>query len=293
MTEKSGDKTVVALRRVGLVLGGGLLLLSVGLAWFGPREDKTFYMQVTQSQDGKEEDQPKTAVSDSVLALFTSSKKKKELEMQSETAKKRKIFVVKYSAPQVVGVSDKGPKAILSGAKLVGFLLNSIDTRSSSPVRVRIAKGGESNGVEIEKGSVLTGQFSYNGSGDRIYISFTRLDTSEGEPKEIRALALDSGTYKAGISGEVHFDAGLKTAASLGLTMFSGMADVMTEKESLGDSLNGVQVKSSMRNALLQGLSHSAQEQAGRMQNELNSASDYVIVPEGKEMIIELAEDFK
>ena len=291
----SGGKTIVVIQRVGAVAGGGLLLLAVGMAWFGPAEDRTFYMQTTQTQNRGEEklESPGTAVSGPVAALFNNSERRKESEERTAMAKEQKRVVIKYYAPQIIGASNKAPKAIRSGTKLVGFLLKAIDTRAPSAVHVRIAQGGEVNGVEIEKGSVLTGKYSYAGSGDLVFVSFSRLDTPDGEPKKIQAQALDSGTYSAGISGEVHSDAGIKTAASLGLTMFGGMADVLTEKESLGFSQNGVQAKSTMRNALLQGLSRSAQEQTGRMQNEINSAKDYVVIPEGKEMIIELTEDFK
>lgn len=291
----SGGKTIVVLQRVGAVAGGGLLLLAAGMAWFGPAEDRTFYLQTNETQNRGEEEpgNPGTAVSGSVAALFTNSERKKELEARAAMEQKRKRVVIKYYAPQLVGMSNKTPKAIRSGAKLVGFLLKAIDTRAPSPVHVRIAQGGEVNGVEIEKGSVLTGQYSYGGSGELVFVSFSRLDTPEGEPKKIQAQALDSGTYTAGISGEVHSDASVKTAASLGLTMFAGMADVLTEKESLGAAQNDVQAKSTMRNALLQGVSRSAQDQTGRMQNEINSAKDYVVIPEGKEIIIELTEDFK
>lgn len=291
----SGGKTIVVLQRVAVVAGGGLLLLAVGMAWFGPAEDRTFFMQTTQTQSrsDKEQGTTGTALSGPVAALFSNSEKKKESEQRAAMEQKRKHVAIRYYAPQLIGSSNKAPKAIRSGAKLVGFLLKAIDTRSPSPVHVCVVQGGEVNGVEIEKGSVLTGQYAYGGSGDRIFLSFTRVDTPEGEPKKIQAQALDSGTYTAGISGEVYSDAGVKTAASLGLTMFAGMADVLTEKESLGFAQNGVQAKSTMRNALLQGLSRSAQEQTDRMQNEINSSRDYVVIPEGKEMIIELTEDFK
>lgn len=292
----SGGKTIVVLQRVGIVAGGGLLLLAVVMAWFGPAEDKTFYMQNVRARNPGDRvpDIPSTtAVSKPVAALFTSGEKKKEDDERNELEQRKRRVAIKYHAPQLVGVSNKSPKAIRSGRKLVAFLLKAIDTRSPSTVQVRIAQGGEVNGVEIEKGSVLTGQYSYPGSGTVVFLSLMRLDTPEGEPKKIQAQALDSGTYVAGISGVVHSDAGVKTAASLGLTMFSGMADVLTEKESLGFAQNGVQAKSTMRNALLQGLSQSAQEQTGRMEREITSAKDYVVIPEGKEMIIELTEDFK
>lgn len=286
---------MVALRRAGALAGGSLVLFAVAMAWFGPAEDRTFYVQTTQRQTREEEDQEASiaTVSAPVGALFASSERKKESEQRQELERSRKRVSIKYYAPQLIEAKNKAPKAIRSGSKLVGFLLSTIDTRSPSPVRVRISHGGESNGIEIQKGSVLTGQYSVGGSDGRVFVSFSRLDTPDGEAQRIQAQALDSGTYTAGISGELRSDAGLKSAASLGLTMFAGMADVLTEKESLGFAQNGVQAKPTMRNALLQGLSRSAEEQTGRMAAEINSAKDYVVVPEGKELIIELTEDFR
>lgn len=293
--EVSGGKVVINVRNVGVAAGGCLLILAVGLAWFGPMEDRTFYVQVNQGLggDGEKSELAGSTVSDSVASLFSNSAKKMSEEKKMEESRQRKHVAIKYLAPQVIGTQSKGSKTIRSGAKLVGFLLNAIDTRTSSLVRVRIAKGGEVDGVEIERGSVLAGQYSYSGDGNRVFVSFSRIDTPDGEPKRIQAVALDSGSYTAGISGEVFSDAGLKTAASLGLTMLSGMADVMTEKESVGMSTDSVQAKSTMRNALLHGASRTAQEQTGRMQQEINNSKDYVVVPEGKEMIIELTEDYK
>lgn len=290
----SGGKTVVVLKRAGAVLGGGLLLLALAMAWFGPREDKTFFVQSNQSQKsgGTTENIP-VSIPGEVGALLDNGKKKLASDQKAEALRKQRRVIVKYSAPQLVGAKGNVPKAIQSGAKLVGFLLNSIDTRSPATVRVRVSQGGEMAGVEIERGSILSGQFSYPGSGDRLYLNFLMLETPDGEPKKIQAQALDSGSFNVGIVGEEHSEKGTKVAASLGLSMFSGMADVLTEKESLGPAQNGVQAKSTMKNALLQGLSRSAQDQTGRMASEIGSSKDYLTVPVGQEMIIELTQDFK
>lgn len=292
--QASGGKTTVVLKRVGIVAGATFLVGALGMAWFGPSEDRTYYMQTTQAQTQKGAPQEVPgALSGAIAALFDSGQKKMVNDRRNEVAKKQQKVAIKYFAPQIIGVKGNAPRAIRSGAKLVGILMTTIDTRAPSPVRVRIAQGGESGGVEIEKGSILTGQYSYSGSGDRISVSFMRLDSPDGETKRVQAQALDSGSYTAGIFGELHSDGSMKVAAQLGLTMFSGMADVLTEKESLGFSQNGVQAKPTMKNALLQGFSRSAQDQASRTASEINSVKDYVIVPEGKEMIIELTEDFK
>ncbi len=264
------------------------------MAWLSPNEDHTFYRETNESQPAHQS----TAVNGSATAgrmteLFNSGSRKLETEKREEAQRKHKMVVIKYSAPQVLGSKSQEAKAIKMGSKLVGFLVNAIDTRSPSLVRVRLPHGGESAGIEIEAGSILTGQFSFAGSDDKIFISFSRLDSPEGEARPIHALALDSATYTSGIQGEVYSSAGVKVAAQLGLSMFSGMADVLTEKESLGTAVNGVQAKPTMKNALLQGTSRAAQDQSSRTASQIDSAKDYMILPAGKEMIIELTEDYR
>lgn len=292
--EQSGGKRIIILKRV--IKYGGILFLSLALvmAWLGPKEDNTYYAQSSESFDDDSADiEVAGVVSGAIASLLFSGKKKLSDEKAREAARNRRRNVIKYSAPQIIGKKPNVQPAMKSGTKLVGFLMTAIDTRAATPVRVRVVRGGQFEDVVIERGSVLTGDFSYSGEGSKIYLSFSRLDTPDGEAKSILAQALDLGTYTAGIKGETHSTQGTKQAARLGLTMFSGMADVMTEKESLGSSLNGVQAKSNMKNALLQGLSRSAQDQSEKMAEKVESEQDYLTVPEGKEMIIELTEEYK
>lgn len=289
--EVSGGKRVLLLRRIGIYGGVGIFVLTALTALFGPKPDRTFYGQTSSRQ--KVDDEVPGYVSNAMAQLFINGKKKQTEAQRADAMAKQKRTSIRYFASQLIGPKANVPRSIQSGAKLVGFLLNAIDTRAPSPVRVRISQGGEVNGVEIAQGSVLSGQFSYPGDGDQLYITFSRIDTPEGEPKRIQAQALNAGTYTPGILGESHSDSSAKTAAQVGLTMFAGMTDVLTEKESLGATYGGVQAKPTMKNALLQGLSRSAQDRANQTASEIGSAKDYLIVPEGKEMIIELTEDFK
>ncbi len=291
--EKSGGKTIVALRKVAptaifVVLGGAALL-----AWLGPKQDHTYYRQTAGAQkQAVEEEQGKPTVSASIAALFSNGKKQKEAEQRNQAEKKKKKVAIRYFAPQVLGSNLKGPKAIKSGSKLIGVLLNPIDTRAPSVVRVKIPQGGEASGIVIEQGSTLVGQYSYSGDNDRVYFTFSRVDSPDGESRRIAAVGLDAKDYTPGVSGEEFTGTGVKVAATMGLNMFAGMADTLTDRESLGNSLNGVQAKPSMKNALLQGATRASQDQANRTASSIDEVKSYVIVPEGKEMIIELSEDF-
>ncbi len=265
-------------------------VFGVSMAWFGPGDDHTYYRQAVET--ARRESIGEGVESPGILAgLFNSGQKKSADQRREDADKSKRKVAIRYFAPQVIGVNAKGPKSIRMGAKLIGFLMNPIDTREPSLVRALLPHGGEAGGAEIEKGSVLYGQFSYAGASDKVQVSFSRLDTPDGLSKKIAAVAVDASDYTVGLRGEEFTGGGVKLAAGMGLTMFSGMADVLTEKESLSGS--AVQAKPTMKNALLQGFSRAAQDEAGRTKEEISSAQGYVVIQEGKEMIIQLTEDYR
>jgi hypothetical protein len=291
---ESGGKRTIYVKRAAFTGAGFVLLSALLAAWIAPSGDHTYYNETSEPQTKLARNDMLSKLDPGQMAgLFNNGEKQKEADDRHESEQRRKRITIKYGAPQIIGVASNDSRAIKIGSKLLGFLLTAIDTREPSLVRVRIPNGGESNDVEIEKNSVLYGSYSYSGQGDKVTLNFTQVISPDGETQKLSAQALDPENYTAGIKGEEFSGAGLKVAAGLGLTMFAGMADVLTEKESLGYSQNAVQDKPTMKNALLQGASHAAQDQAGRTSSEINSTKDYVVVPEGKEMIIQLTQDFK
>lgn len=264
------------------------------LAWLSPKDDRTHYQQGAANPLKQEsrEDSGRPAVVPSVAALFGNGEKQRQIDQKRENEAKHKKVSIRYFAQQVLGSDPRAPKLIKAGAKLIGVLMNPIDTRAPSIVRVRIPRGGEAGGVTIEPDSVLIGQYSYPGGSERVYLTFSRLDSPDGDSKKISATALSSSDYRPGITGEEFTGNGVKVASSLGLTMFSGMTDTLTERESLGSAFGGVQAKPSMKNALLQGLSQATKDQASRTASAIGQEKDYIIIAEGQELIIELLEDF-
>lgn len=296
--EDSGGKKTLSLKKAGVSLVS-LFLVSVSLmAFFSRGNDITFYRKTSQPQlapqskdiSDKSLNAKRKTVTD---LLFKQGEKKKEQDKLQAQAKARQHSEIKYFAPQLLDGNTKGNKAIRAGAKLLGFLLNNIDTRDPSVVRVLLPKGGESMGVEIPSGSILSGQFSYSGNGDKVFIVFHRLDTSEGKIQKVNARALDSQDYSSGVRGERYSENGIKIASQMGLSMFSNMTDTLIDKEALGMGANAVQAKPTMKNALLHGMSKAAQDEAGRTSSEIQSLKDYVIVTEGKEIIVQLLEDYR
>ncbi|MFZ4402792.1 MAG: TrbI/VirB10 family protein [Pseudobdellovibrionaceae bacterium] len=290
---ESGGKKSAATKRLFTSLAILFLVGVIVLAWLSPNENHTFYQRTNQSVNHTSGATTKDQGAVPNNPLFTNGQKKMNDEKRAEAEKSKHRVAIKYFAPQVLGQKSNEPRTIRTGSKLLGFLMNAIDTRESSMVRVLLPRGGESSGVEIEAGSILSGQFSYSGSGDKVFINFHRLESATGHLKKIVAQALDSRDFSVGVRGEVQSDNTLKLASQVGLSMFASMAEVLTEKESIGSSQNGIQAKPTMKNGLLQGMSRTAQDQAGRTSSEIQSIKDYVILPEGKEMIIQLTEDFQ
>lgn|GEM_PF-5405779 len=294
---KDGGKNLLILKRVG-ISSGGLFMVVAGFAtWIsGGSEDRTFYNSQSGSlvsKDGASPTGSEAMTAKEVQRLLNSGSQQLAEQKRRETLGRKRVASVKYYASQLVGQNSKAPKAIQTGARLLGFLITSIDTREPSLVSVVLPHGGVSDsGVEIPKGAVLMGSFSYRGGGNKVAISFSRMDTPDGDRVSIAAVGLDVADYTAGVRGEIHSDESLKVASSLGLSMAASMTDVLTERESLG-SFGSAEAKPTMSNALLQGVSNVAKEQSGRISDQINGTEDYVFIPKGKEVIVQLTEDYK
>lgn len=290
----TGAKKTINLERTGTAMASILLAIAICSAFFSKDTDRNFFIQSHEIQERKSELSQLNGSQGKGLKLFSYGLTQLTEQKKMEAARKRGEISINYFAPQVIGMNSKSAKSVKMGAKFLGFLLTSIDTRESSMVSVVLPQGGTSDsGFEIPKNTVLIGSFSYRGDGDKVSLSFSRLDTPDGDSLRIAATGLDAADYTAGIRGEVHSDDGLKVASTLGLTMAASMTDVLTQREALGTSMGPAQAKPTMQNALLQGISQSAKDQAGRTSEEINSTKDYVFIPKGKEVIVQLSEDLK
>lgn len=289
----SGGKRSINRKRAGIAGGSFVLSLAALGAILSPSEDTTFYTQSTNpARDSEETEANGGQVANELQGVFAGGSRTFLEQQRLDALKRRNAVKIKYFAPQVIGVASKGPKAIRTGAKLLGFLLTSVDTREPSLVSVVLPHGGVSDsGVEIPKDSVLIGNFGYRGDGSKVSLQFSRLDTPDGDSIKISAVGLDAADYTAGIRGKVFSDNAVKVASNLGLNMAASMTDVLTEREALS-AFGPAEAKPTMKNALLQGISGAAKDQAGRTSEEINSSQDYVFIPKGKEVIVQLTEDF-
>lgn len=177
------------------------------------------------------------------------------------------------------------------GSNLIGELVATIDTRDPSQmVRVVLPFGGKSKdgSSELPKGTVLLGQASYPGKGEKVFIQFQQALLPDGKPIKLSAVALDPKDYSSGVTGDIQSQAKTRAMAVVGLGIASAMGDVLTEKEALGQGYQ-VTAKSNLKNAILAGASKAAEVEMGNLQQESN-AQDYIQVEAGSVVIVSLTQ---
>ncbi len=210
---------------------------------------------------------------------------------------------IQYKATQVIGADSEidSSNFIPIGTNFIGQLLTGIDTRdANSMIKVILPYGGSFKGRgKIPKNTLLLGVARYSGKGEKICIKFDRGVTPDGKEFKIEAQALTTKDYSPCIRGEYHSSTGVRVATTLGLTMVSGMTDVLTKKVAIGN--NGpfggsqtVTADSTMKNALLHGTSKVAEMEAKRQAQRLNQeGQEYITLDSGKDLIVSLTRTFK
>jgi Bacterial conjugation TrbI-like protein len=202
---------------------------------------------------------------------------------------------MKYKAVQVVNRTGDDPERTLPiGSSFIGQLVKAIDTRDTNDlVRVVLPYGGSfDHDRRIDKGSMIFGRVNYPGQGEKVYIQFNRLLFPDGREFKIEAEALSSTDYSSGLVGVEHDGTAGRILATTGLTMLSGITDVLTEKESLS-VFEPPTPKSTLHNAFMNGISKSAQTEGQRESDKVADQKEYVTIPSGQDLIVGLTETFK
>jgi len=198
---------------------------------------------------------------------------------------------IKLMAKQVITRDDlpREDSSLPTGSNFIGKLISSIDTRDAKQfIKVLLPYGGSFNGKKIlDKDTMLLGTAQYMGNGEKVYLTFTKAILPNGQEMEINAQALDPSDYSSGIQGEYHGTAGVRIATTLGLSMVSGMTEVLTEKKVHGES-GAITPKATMKNALYHGVSKVSEMEASRQASELGQEKAYITVEAGRDLIISL-----
>lgn len=198
---------------------------------------------------------------------------------------------VRYRAKQVIGPGESVDR-IPRGSNFVGKLLGSIDTRAPQSVQVILPYGGSGkSGGSIPPETILFGQASYSGQGDRVYLNFDHGVLPDGQEIAIQARALSSKDYTPGVVGDFHSNTGNRIASVLGLSMVGGMSEVMVEKEALGQTYMATP-KATLKNGFYNGVSKVTQMEAGIQAEKLAQTPEYVTVEAGADLIISLISSY-
>ena len=203
----------------------------------------------------------------------------------------RKAHKIEYKAQQVI--ERKGADSFTAklpiGTNLIGKLLTGIDTREVKQLyKVFLPYGGKSkHGGSISRNSILFGTVNYPGKGKKVFMQFSKALLPDGKEVELKAQALNAKDYSPGLVGEFHSKAIERVASTLGLTMLSAITDTLTEKQAL--SAEGtVTPKATAKNALYQGIAKASEVEAQRQMGELGNVQEYVTIPAGQELIVNL-----
>lgn len=202
-----------------------------------------------------------------------------------------------YRAPLVVereGVELIGGESLPIGTNLKGQLLTAIDTRETKQLyKVLLPEGGgDLRGGFISRGSLLFGHISYPGRGRKVFMSFSKALLPEGREVPIMAQALNAKDLSPGLVGDFHGKAKERVASTLGLTMLSAMTDTLTQKKGSGFHRD-LTPKATLKNAFYQGVSQASEMEAKRQADQLANQPEYVTLPAGTEMIVNLLETYR
>lgn len=294
---EEGGKEVFDTKRMkyhASIIVGLIILLQIFSS-----EDESILGKSFRPFDKSESSQKMSKVGDAE-ALVTAHEK--EALAQGRVVKTGVSFrptKISYNARQVFERTEAQglTTPIPSGTNFVGKLVNGIDTRQENQTLKVILPygGGHPSGGSIPRHSVLLGNASYAG-GDRVQIRFNRIVYPSGEEFRIDALALSSGDYTPGLIGEHHSETDMRVAGSLGLTIVSAAADVLTQRTAFGGNPYGMgfaQPSATMRNAGLQGVSQVSKQEAEKIGSKMQSKEEYLTVHSGGDLIVGLLTPFK
>ncbi|MBF0300315.1 MAG: TrbI/VirB10 family protein [Oligoflexia bacterium] len=203
-----------------------------------------------------------------------------------------------YSAPMVISREDKDDpfeEKLPLGTSIIGKLLTPIDTRVSNPlVKIELPFGARNKGsVIIPKGTKLFAQVQYPDDGNRVFLVINKGLTNDDVEFDIQAQALSSNDFNPGIIGEYYSNLGTRLASNFGWSMSGAAAEVLQEKQVIGTTEGAVVLpKNTVENALLEGSRRTITNESGRALEEMNRQKPYVIIPAGKEIIVNITQTF-
>ena len=265
-------------------------------------EDTSVLENTRYLEDAREVNTEATDTSTKPLKGVTGTNTMREgeraLKRKGEQRSRKRPLVssLKLKATQVIVRSDASSRknTLPVGTNFIGELLTAIDTRDQAKlIRIRLPYGGSFKGRRlIPKESIIFASSQYSGDGEKVILQIERGIFPDGHEFKIAAQTLDAKDFSVGLRGDYHGTFSNRVGGALALSFISGFSDVLQEKESLGSS-GVVTKKSTLRNAMLNGVSDVSKLEGQRQVQGIQSETAYLTVDPGKELIISLIEPFK
>ena len=292
--KEDGSKEVLDQKKFFGAIGVALLTGILVILFSNASGDNSVIVSSVKPIEAGNVDETKTSlpVSQKVSGMLKASEQHVRIALPKKQAKHtgKKI---KYRAPQVIERKDSFTSKMLLGTNLIGKLLTSIDTRESEQLyKVLLPYGGKGKHGSILKNTVLFGTINYPNKGRKVFMQFSKALLPDGKEVELKAQALSAKDYSPGLEGELHSGAAARVASTLGLTMVSAFTNTLTEKKVLG-SEGVVTPKATAKNALYQGIAKASEMEAQRQMAELGNVQEYVTIPAGREMIVNLLATYR
>lgn len=267
-------------RAIYNTLIGGVVVFIFFVLWFGGGKDKTepVLPSVPITGTSLNSDSPHPANDDSMFY--------KTPQMGQGVSRQ-------YTASQIVryGEGNMGDKLPL-GSTIVATLLNKlVSSDHSAPVIGEISNDVLwKNSVVIPQGTRAMGQASFDDSSKRLQIRFQTLVFPEGDQHPISALALlPDGS--SGLSGNYHSGTFEKQTGQFISSFVGGLAEGLKKKEPSG-KIGLTYEPGSLSNGILNGLSHSAYDQAHNYAEGMKNVHPYLEVEGGSPFLLYLEKEY-
>lgn len=202
------------------------------------------------------------------------------------TSRRHNAPAINYHAPQVMVRPTEnhatGGDFLAMEGRFIGRIATPVNTKEGGRVEVVLPYGGG----RLPPKSTLFGEARYPGEGEKVFVRFHRGRTPDGQGFSLNARALSAVDYSMGLVGRRHSGGFGRTAAVLGLSMASGVADVLTQKQVLGRG-EIVTPKSTMSNALYHGTAKVTGMLAQEKAQDVQKGPPYIILEAGEACIVE------
>lgn len=290
----SGDKNIVRLQKVSSFTLIGLLvcvILWAGYDFF--HADNSTYRKDSTPRPKESIEIPKEkthtpGITEEDRLLIDSQDRKKKLKRTFINEPK-----LKYKASQVIDLGQISPenrKVNAMGTIVRAKLITSLDTREEGQIcKAMITDKGVSF---LPYKSLIFGKARLGGS-QKALIVFDHALLPTGEELPIQAQAMSLKDDSLGVAGDFHGKMGTRAATTIGLTMISGMGEVLTEKESFGGFQGNIVAKPSLKNALYNGIAKATESEAQRQSENLSQSPEYLTVKSGTEFNVQLLTKIK